>query len=110
MAHIHRRIVLNDARSKLKSSYGYKFNFGDSVEKCVQDFLPKVTEKDSALLTAGSLAILFDTSDGSIHAQGNRAAHEATLESKLYAVSFGDDVPLEQRDNMFKLLKFAYDM
>lgn len=57
-----------------------------------------------------SLAILFDTSDGSIHAQGNRAAHEATLESKLFAVSFGDDLPLERRDNMLKLLRFAYDV
>ncbi|KAF8338335.1 hypothetical protein F5887DRAFT_983266 [Amanita rubescens] len=110
VAHIHRRIVLNDARNKLKSSYGYKFNFGDSVEKRVQDFLPKVTEKDSTLLTAGSLAILFDTSDGSIHAQGDRAAHEATLESKLFAVSLGDDLPLERRDNMLKLLRFAYDV
>lgn len=110
MAHIHRRIVLNDARNKLKSSYGYKFNFGDSVEKCVQDFLPKVTEKESALLTADSLAILFDTSDGSIHAQGNRAAHEATFESKLSAVSLGDDLPLERRDNLLKLFKFAYDV
>ncbi|KAF8346056.1 hypothetical protein F5887DRAFT_1073715 [Amanita rubescens] len=86
VAHIHRRIVLNDAH-----------------------FLPKVTEKDSALLTAGSLAILFDTSDGSIYAKGNRAAHEATLESKLFAVSCGDDLPSELRDNLIKLFKFAYD-
>jgi hypothetical protein len=100
---------LNDARHKLKSSYRIKFNFRDSVEKCVEDFLPKVTEKDSALLTAGSLAILFDTSDGSIHAKGNRAAHEATLESKLFAVSCDDDLPSELRDNLIKLYKFAYD-
>ncbi|KAF8349157.1 hypothetical protein F5887DRAFT_1156895 [Amanita rubescens] len=93
VAHIHRRIVLNDARNKLKSSYGYKFDFGDSVEKRVQDFLPKLA-----------------FSDGSIHAQGNRAAHEATLESKLLAVSLGDDLPLERRDNMLKLLRFAYDV
>ncbi|KAF8346064.1 hypothetical protein F5887DRAFT_1073722 [Amanita rubescens] len=76
VAHIHRRIVLNDA---LKSSYGIKFNFGDSVER-VEDFLPKVTKKESALLTAGSLAILFDTSNGSIYAKGNRAVHEASDE------------------------------
>jgi len=100
---------LNDALNKLKSSYGIKFNFGDSVEKCVEDFLPNVTEKDSALLTADSLEILFDTSDGSIHAKGKRAAHEATLESKLIAVSCGDDLPSELRDNLIKLFKFAYD-
>lgn len=104
MADIYRRIVLTDARNKLKSSYGIKtLKSDDSVEKCVEDFLLKVTEKDSALLTAGTLATLFDTSDGSIYTKGNIAAHEATFESKLFAIfACGDS------HNLLKLFIYAY--
>jgi len=101
---------LTDPRKKLKSSYGIKLKLDDaskSVEQRVEDFLPKVTRKDSEFLTAGVLRILFDTTDGSIHAKGNVAAHIATQASKLYAIS-DRKLPGELRTDLLKLYQYAY--
>ena len=86
---IHLHIVLTDACNKLKSSYGIRLKLHDtskSVEQCIEEFLPMVSKKDAPLLTPGVLRIIFDTSNDSIHAKGNVAAHETTMNNKLSAI------------------------
>jgi hypothetical protein len=108
---LDRRIILDDARSKIARVYNYPpdqlWPSRTEVGPLVQDIRSKLNPADAKLLSTDTLTMIFETGDGTVREEGNRAAHEAFLADCANAVMEAT-LPKWRRVSLQNLYEFVH--
>ena len=106
MVHLHRRAILDDARTKMhaKNPFTRKYQPGHNLDELLQRV--KKRDLDARNLTASALGMILDNNHF-IRSLGNSAAHNASDKEKKLAVK--SEVAQWARDDLGFLSHYAYD-
>jgi hypothetical protein len=104
-------MVLDDARNKLASDYKFSVDElrsrGSDVGPLVHLIRSKLNPEHAKLLSNDALTMIFDSSDGSMRDDGNKAAHVASLADRVDSV-LGATMTETQRAVLCKIYCFTH--
>jgi hypothetical protein len=104
-------MVLDDARNKLASDYKFSVDElrprGSDVGPLVHLIQSRLNLEHAKLLSNDALTLIFDSSDGSMRDDGNKAAHVASHSDRVDSV-LGAMLTETQRALLCKIYYFTH--
>ncbi|KAG1791855.1 uncharacterized protein HD556DRAFT_624820 [Suillus plorans] len=116
---LHRRVVLDDARSLLSTRYGFPptslrpgYREADgqptkSLGQLVKEVRLKLNQDDARLLPDEALKMIFDSTGGTVRGEVNKVAHRASAEDLALAIT-GDDLTALQAKTLQDIYEFVH--
>jgi len=112
MSSLNRCMVLDDARTKIAKVYSLTldglWSQHTDIKMLVRQIRSKLSAEHSILLDDDALRMIYDSSDGSIRHDGNKAAHEAPLSDRIDSVLDGR-LTMKQGALLRNIYRFAHD-